>query len=66
MLKSGIFLIEMPVCRSATLTKRHYNVGVFLTVMAKILRTAILKNIWTAACENFPFMFVWMFFYMNK
>ena len=49
----------MQAYRPATLLKRHPNTGVFLTVIAKFLRTAILKNI----CERlllrvFPFMLV--------
>ena len=49
----------MQAYRPATLLKRHSNTGVFLTVIAKFLRTAILKN----TCERlllrvFPFMLV--------
>ena len=42
------FVIQMQAYSPATLLKRHSNTDVFLTVIAKLLTTAILKNI----CEQ--------------
>ena len=63
----SLFFKKMQVYRPVNLLKRHSNKGVFLTVFAKFLRTAILNNI----CERhllkvFHFMLVWTFSYMNK
>ena len=62
-----LFLAKMKAYRPANLLKRHYKADVFLTVIAKFLRTDILKNI----CERLllrvlPFMLVWSFTYMSK
>ena len=62
-----LFLTKMKAYRPANLLKRHYKADVFLTVIAKLLRTDILKNI----CERLllrvlPFMLVWSFTYMSK
>ena len=51
----GSHFDKMQAYRPADLLKRHSNIGVFLTVIMKFLRTAILKNIWTAASESFSF-----------
>ena len=58
---------KMQAYRPANLLKRPSSIGIFLTVIAKFLRTAILKNI----CERmflrvFPFMLVWRFPYINN
>ena len=58
---------KMQAYRPGNLLKRHSTIGVFLTVIAKFLRTTILKNI----CERlllrvFAFMLVRAFPYMNK
>ena len=63
----SLFLIKIQVYSPANLLKRLSNTGVLLIVIAKFLRTAILRNI----CEQFllwvlPFMLVWTFFYRNK
>ena len=62
-----LFLTKMKAYRPANLLKRHYKADVFLTVIAKFLRSDILKNI----CERLllrvlPFMLVWSFTYMSK
>ena len=63
----SLLLIKMQAYRPANLLNRHSSTGVFLTVIAKFLRTAIFKKI----CERlllrvFPFMLIWTFSYMNK
>ena len=62
-----LFLAKMKAYRPANLLKRHYKADVYLTVIAKFLRTDILKNI----CERLllrvlPFMLVWSFTCMSK
>ena len=63
----SLFFKKMQVYRPVNLFKKLSNTGVFLTVIAKFLRTAILNNI----CERlllrvFHFMLVLTFSYMNK
>ena len=63
----SLFLIKIQAYSPANLLKRHSNTGVLLIVIAKFLRTALLRNI----CERFllrvlPFMLVWTFFCRNK
>ena len=47
-LRWSLLLIEMQAYRPASLLNRRSNTGVFLTLIVKLLRTAIFENI----CER--------------